>query len=89
MEKVYDLLGKRAERAIREDPNTGIRIDGLTETSVKTWQDTLKCLEKGSLIRKTGATAMNEQSSRSHAVFTLTVNQVCIYIALFMFIPLI
>jgi len=83
MEKVYDLLSdKRAERDIREDPNTGIKINGLTETSVTTWEETLKCLEEGSLNRRTGATAMNQQSSRSHAVFTLTINQVCNLVAI-------
>ena len=79
MEKVYDLLSKtrNEEVDIREDPKIGIIINGLTETSVSTWEQTLKCLENGSLNRRTGATAMNDQSSRSHAVFTLNVNQVC------------
>ena len=79
MEKVYDLLSKtrNEEVDIREDPKNGIRINGLTETNVSTWEQTLKCLEHGSLNRRTGATAMNHQSSRSHAVFTLTINQVC------------
>ena len=78
MEKVYDLLSRnRNEVDIREDPKIGIIINGLTETSVSTWEQTLKCLENGSLNRRTGATAMNDQSSRSHAVFTLNVNQVC------------
>lgn len=79
MEKVYDLLSKNKneEVDIREDPKTGIRIVGLTEIPVKSWEETLKCLEHGSLNRRTGATAMNHQSSRSHAVFTLTINQVC------------
>jgi len=78
MEEVYDLLSdKRVKREIGEDPKTGVKISELIETSVKTWEETLKCLEKGSLNRRTGATAMNEESSRSHAVFTLTIDQVC------------
>jgi hypothetical protein len=32
-------------------------------------------LPQGSACRATGATAMNEQSSRSHAIFTITVQQ--------------
>jgi len=78
MEKVFDLLSKNRneEVDIREDPKNGIRINGLTETVAATWEDTLRCLEQGSLNRRTGATAMNHQSSRSHAVFTLTINQV-------------
>jgi kinesin family protein 3/17 len=33
----------------------------------------LKVFEEGSMMRHVGQTAMNEQSSRSHAVFTITV----------------
>ena len=78
MEKFYDLLSAlRVERDFREDPNSGFKITGLTETTVPTWEEALKCLQRGSLQRKTGGTAMNDESSRSHAVFTLTINQVC------------
>jgi len=33
------------------------------------------CLEKGSLQRSTASTLMNETSSRSHAIFTITIEQ--------------
>jgi kinesin family protein 4/21/27 len=33
------------------------------------------CLEQGSLSRATGSTNMNNQSSRSHAIFTITLEQ--------------
>ncbi|KAJ1421145.1 P-loop containing nucleoside triphosphate hydrolase [Sesbania bispinosa] len=33
------------------------------------------CLEQGSLSRATGSTNMNSQSSRSHAIFTITLEQ--------------
>ncbi|XWS14738.1 hypothetical protein CRYUN_Cryun35bG0034200 [Craigia yunnanensis] len=35
------------------------------------------CLEQGSLGRATGSTNMNNQSSRSHAIFTITLEQMC------------
>ena len=77
MEKVFDLLSKNVNEVdIREDPKSGIKINGLTETQVLTWEDALQCLEQGSRNRRIGATAMNNQSSRSHAIFTLTINQV-------------
>lgn len=53
----------------------GIIIPGLTETSVSSVSKTMDCLKQGSSGRVTGSTAMNNQSSRSHAIFTLTVHQ--------------
>lgn len=80
MEKCFDLLSRNRneEVDIREDPRLGICIHGLTAIKVTTWEETIRCLEQGSHNRRTGATAMNNQSSRSHAVFTLTINQVMI-----------
>jgi kinesin family member 4 len=76
-ENVYDLLSAKAREDtvvdIREDANKEIVIPGLTETRVMDAQQTISCLMKGSLGRATGATAMNSQSSRSHAIFTVTV----------------
>jgi kinesin family protein 4/21/27 len=37
--------------------------------------DGVKIFPQGSACRATGATAMNEQSSRSHAIFTVTIQQ--------------
>jgi hypothetical protein len=34
-----------------------------------------RCLEHGSVFRTTGSTLMNQQSSRSHAIFTIIVEQ--------------
>merc|ERR1719253_1695001 len=35
----------------------------------------MRCLEKGAVFRTTASTLMNDQSSRSHAIFTVTVEQ--------------
>lgn len=53
----------------------GICIPGLTETPVTSVIKTMNCLLQGSSGRVTGSTAMNNQSSRSHAIFTLTIHQ--------------
>ncbi|GLV42213.1 Kinesin-like protein at 3A [Carabus blaptoides fortunei] len=75
-ENLYDLLSHRPREQcivdIRED-SKGIKIPGLVEHPVTTAEDTIKCLIDGSAGRATGATAMNAQSSRSHAIFTVTV----------------
>uniref|UniRef100_A0ABD2VXV7 Kinesin motor domain-containing protein n=1 Tax=Trichogramma kaykai TaxID=54128 RepID=A0ABD2VXV7_9HYME len=77
-EQLYDLLSKKPRNQcavdIREDVK-GIRIVGLTEVPVNDTASTLQCLADGSLCRATGATAMNVQSSRSHAIFTISVKQ--------------
>ncbi|KAK6625174.1 hypothetical protein RUM43_005465 [Polyplax serrata] len=74
-EQLYDLLAAdRAVVEIRED-SKGICIPGLTETPVNSITRTMNCLQQGSTGRVTGSTAMNNQSSRSHAIFTLTIHQ--------------
>uniref|UniRef100_A0A8B9PUD5 Kinesin family member 4A n=1 Tax=Apteryx owenii TaxID=8824 RepID=A0A8B9PUD5_APTOW len=78
-EDILDLLCPSRERSsqisIREDPKEGIKIIGLTERSVACAQDTVFCLEQGNNSRTVASTAMNSQSSRSHAIFTISVDQ--------------
>nr|XP_038040205.1 chromosome-associated kinesin KIF4A isoform X2 [Anas platyrhynchos] len=78
-EDILDLLSPSRERSsqisIREDPKEGIKIIGLTERSVAHAQDTVSCLEQGNNSRTVASTAMNSQSSRSHAIFTICIDQ--------------
>ncbi|XP_053328913.1 chromosome-associated kinesin KIF4A [Spea bombifrons] len=78
-EEILDLLDpsrdKGAPISIREDPKEGIKICGLTERDVKTALDTVSCLEHGNSSRTVASTAMNSQSSRSHAIFTISIDQ--------------
>ncbi|XP_006896025.1 PREDICTED: chromosome-associated kinesin KIF4A-like [Elephantulus edwardii] len=78
-EEILDLLCPSREKApqinIREDPKEGIKIVGLTEKTVLVAQDTVSCLEQGNNCRTVASTAMNSQSSRSHAVFTISIEQ--------------
>ncbi|KAA3476480.1 kinesin-like protein KIN-4A [Gossypium australe] len=60
---------------IRESSNGVITLAGSTEVSVTTLKEMAACLEQGSLSRATGSTNMNNQSSRSHAIFTITLEQ--------------
>ncbi|TYJ35188.1 hypothetical protein E1A91_A05G219300v1 [Gossypium mustelinum] len=60
---------------IRESSNGVITLAGSTEVSVSTLKEMAACLEQGSLSRATGSTNMNNQSSRSHAIFTITLEQ--------------
>ncbi|XP_073003091.1 kinesin-like protein KIN-4A isoform X4 [Typha latifolia] len=60
---------------IREASNGVITLAGSTEINVSTQKEMAECLEQGSLNRATGSTNMNNQSSRSHAIFTITLEQ--------------
>ncbi|URD98053.1 KISc [Musa troglodytarum] len=60
---------------IREASNGVITLAGSTEVSVSTQKEMAACLEQGSLNRATGSTNMNNQSSRSHAIFTIMLEQ--------------
>ncbi|KDP41481.1 hypothetical protein JCGZ_15888 [Jatropha curcas] len=60
---------------IRETVNGGITLAGVTEAEVRTKEEMATYLSRGSLSRATGSTNMNSQSSRSHAIFTITMEQ--------------
>lgn len=51
------------------------QIVGLTERQVLTATEMVGCLELGNSARTVGSTAMNAASSRSHAIFTVTLEQ--------------
>ncbi|XP_034033551.1 kinesin family member 4 [Thalassophryne amazonica] len=77
-EDILDLLCTSKEKpalSIREDPKDGIKIVGLTDKQVFTAQEMVSCLELGNSARTVGSTAMNIASSRSHAIFTITLEQ--------------
>ncbi|XP_049997220.1 chromosome-associated kinesin KIF4-like [Alexandromys fortis] len=77
-EEILDLLCPSREKTqinIREDPKEGIKLVGLTEKTVLVASDTVDCLEQGNNSRTVASTAMNSQSSRSHAIFTISIEQ--------------
>lgn len=77
-EDINDLLdpfSKGKTFKIHEDSSGGISIHGATIKSITGPQDALRCLQQGALARTTASTNMNEQSSRSHAVFTILVRR--------------
>ena len=71
-EEVRDLLGNKDKKLdIREDPKKGTILKDLNYVTIKSPADIEKCLEKGNKNRHVGQTSMNDQSSRSHSLFTV------------------
>jgi hypothetical protein len=78
-EDVHDLLDDTESRQslhLREDPDGGLVVRGLTTRKVDDADAALAVLHEGTLNRKTATTLMNLTSSRSQAVFTVTLQQV-------------
>ncbi|GAA6047599.1 hypothetical protein JCM3770_001583 [Rhodotorula araucariae] len=78
-EELIDLLagevGVRPTVQIREDKAGHIWLQGIREAKVTNAEQVMDLLAQGSTLRQTSATGMNAQSSRSHAIFSLTVTR--------------
>uniref|UniRef100_A0A8C3TZ10 Kinesin-like protein n=1 Tax=Catharus ustulatus TaxID=91951 RepID=A0A8C3TZ10_CATUS len=79
-ERVRDLL-KQSDKTkpytlrVREHPETGPYVQGLTQHLVTDYKQVVKLLEEGIAKRITAATHIHNASSRSHAVFTIHYTQ--------------
>eukprot|EP00927_Polykrikos_kofoidii_P071079 TRINITY_DN67411_c0_g1_i1.p1 TRINITY_DN67411_c0_g1~~TRINITY_DN67411_c0_g1_i1.p1 ORF type:complete len:903 (+),score=150.35 TRINITY_DN67411_c0_g1_i1:193-2901(+) len=72
-EQLFDLLredGGGPDLVIRQHPILGVIVDGLTDSPVSSKREVMKIVERGLRLRATEKTAMNEQSSRSHCIFS-------------------
>jgi hypothetical protein len=82
---IFDLLkapqgdGKGRSLLLREDEGC-VSVVGLTSVPINSATEALNQLGSGTERRTTGCTLMNTVSSRSHAVFTVTLHQVKITI---------
>uniref|UniRef100_A0AAQ5ZM33 Kinesin motor domain-containing protein n=1 Tax=Amphiprion ocellaris TaxID=80972 RepID=A0AAQ5ZM33_AMPOC len=73
-EKVRDLLdpkGSRQALRVREHKVLGPYVDGLSHLAVASYKDIESLMSEGNKSRTVAATNMNEESSRSHAVFNI------------------
>ncbi|CAH1248127.1 KIF13A [Branchiostoma lanceolatum] len=77
-EKVRDLLDPGTTKhnlKVREHKILGPYVDGLQILAVTKYEDIEKLMNEGNKSRTVAATSMNEESSRSHAVFNIIVTQ--------------
>ncbi|CAG5111451.1 Oidioi.mRNA.OKI2018_I69.chr2.g5760.t2.cds [Oikopleura dioica] len=74
-EDVRDLLGKdiKTKLELKENPDKGVYIKGLSNSIVNTVEECEKLMEKGWNNRSVGETLMNKDSSRSHSIFTINI----------------
>jgi kinesin family protein 3/17 len=73
-EEVRDLLkGDGQKLKLKQDETATVYVDGLSSEEVKSEADCMKLLDKGSGNKEVASTDMNARSSRSHSIFTITV----------------
>jgi outer membrane murein-binding lipoprotein Lpp len=85
---VYDLLAPATQKQqlgkeknvpsslrLREERDGKVTCVGLTDRICMNARETLVVLQDGSVNRTTASTAMNNSSSRSHAIFSVTIKQ--------------
>ncbi|GKV51242.1 hypothetical protein SLEP1_g57909 [Rubroshorea leprosula] len=59
--------------SLREDLRKGVYVENLKEYNVRNVNDAVKLLLQGAANRKMATTYMNSESSRSHSVFSCTI----------------
>ncbi|XP_048342313.1 kinesin-like protein KIF18A [Sphaerodactylus townsendi] len=74
-EQIRDLLVNSGPLAVREDPQKGVLVHGLTLHQPKSAEEILQMLDYGNKNRTQHPTDVNASSSRSHAVFQIYLRQ--------------
>eukprot|EP00736_Rhodelphis_marinus_P013936 Rmarinus@m.2240 len=70
--KLYDLLNQRKRLSCLEDGKQKVNIVGLVEHEAQHADDVMQFVQHGMNARATGMTGANEDSSRSHAILTVS-----------------
>ncbi|XP_048222259.1 kinesin-like protein KIF18B [Perognathus longimembris pacificus] len=74
-EQIRDLLEPKGSLAIREDPDKGVVVQGLSFHQPASAEQLLEMLTRGNRSRTQHPTDANATSSRSHAIFQIFVKQ--------------
>ncbi|KAI8097850.1 kinesin-domain-containing protein, partial [Gilbertella persicaria] len=76
-EELRDLLSAENDRTEVKilDNGSNVIVKGVKDHPIITAEDGLEIMKRGVKKRMTAATNCNEKSSRSHCIFTITVNQ--------------
>ncbi|XP_034127809.1 kinesin-like protein Klp98A isoform X4 [Drosophila guanche] len=74
-ERVKDLLAAQSTGhglRVREHRSLGPYVENLSQHAVSDFDEIQECIARGNAQRTTASTNMNDTSSRSHAIFTIT-----------------
>uniref|UniRef100_A0A8D8SI95 Kinesin-like protein n=1 Tax=Cacopsylla melanoneura TaxID=428564 RepID=A0A8D8SI95_9HEMI len=74
-EEIRDLLSAEVRRKLdlKESPDKGVYVTDLSHHAVQTVTDCQRLMEQGWNNRSVGSTLMNADSSRSHSIFCISV----------------
>ncbi|KAL2214817.1 putative kinesin family protein [Thermoascus aurantiacus ATCC 26904] len=76
MERIRDLLMPQNDNLpVHEEKSRGVYVKGLLEIYVSSVQEVYEVMRRGSQARAVSATNMNQESSRSHSIFVITITQ--------------
>ncbi|XP_060103469.1 kinesin-like protein KIF15 [Heteronotia binoei] len=76
-EQIFDLLDSASSvLLLREHITKGVFVDGAVEQVLTSAAEAYQVLTTGWRNRRVASTSMNRESSRSHAVFTITIESV-------------
>lgn len=76
MERIRDLLAPQNDNLpVHEEKNRGVYVKGLLEIYVSSVQEVYEVMRRGGATRAVAATNMNQESSRSHSIFVITITQ--------------
>ncbi|EEH03854.1 kinesin heavy chain [Histoplasma capsulatum G186AR] len=76
MERIRDLLVPHNDNLpIHEEKSRGVYVKGLLEIYVSSVQEVYEVMRRGDAARAVAATNMNQESSRSHSIFVITITQ--------------
>ncbi|XP_040279436.1 kinesin-like protein KIF17 isoform X1 [Bufo bufo] len=77
-EEIRDLLGEDTKQKLelKEHPDRGVYVRALSQHTVHRVAECEKIMDTGWKNRSVGYTLMNKDSSRSHSIFTITI-EIC------------
>ena len=73
--KVFDLFNDKKRLRVLEDHKNLVQVVGKKEEKVDSVNEVMTLIRRGMSVRTSGTTSANEHSSRSHAIFQITLKR--------------